>query len=261
MMNKARSIVTCVVAFAAVFPGIAPAQTEASPPLYISVDCMKSKAFDYVQIEQEIWKPMHQHMVDEGTRNSWALYRVVYGDRSGCDYYTVTTFRGEDQLNAETDYAEAFQAVHAGKNIDKAMARTLASREHVSTELWLQIDQTELLPHRYAIVNKMYAEDPVAYERMESRVFKAGHQALIDSGHRAGWAVYSLVSPVGSSIPYNYGTVDFVNDLSPAPMAKAMMAANPDRDLDEMHDLLELRDHVLSETWVLVAATGAPREE
>ena len=241
--------------------GMATAQTEASTPLYISVDCMKSRTMDYEQIEQEIWKPMHQYLVDAGKRNSWSLYRVMYGDRSRCDYYTVTTFSGEEQLNTDRDYAEAFEAVHAGKSVDKAMARTLASREHVATELWLQIDQTELKPHRYAIVNKMYAEDPVAYEDMESRVFKAGHQALIDSGHRAGWAVYTLVSPVGSSIPYNYGTVDLVNDLSPVPMAEAMMAANPDRDLDAMHDLLELRDHVLSETWVRVAGTGAPGEK
>ena len=261
MMNKTRSIVIRIAALAAVFPGIALAQAEAPTPLYLAVDCMKSRAADYVQIEQEIWRPMHQYLVDEGKRNSWALYRVMYGDRSRCDYYTVTTFSGEDQLNADPDYADAFGAVHAGKDLDKAMAKTLAAREQVATELWLQVDRTELQPHRYAIVNKMYAEDPVAYESMESEVFKAGHEALIDSGHRSGWAVYTLVSPVGSSIPYNYGTVDFVNDLSPAPMAEAMMAANPDRDLDAMHDLLALRDHVLSETWVLVAATDAPSKE
>ena len=251
----------CIAALAALHTGMASAQTEASPSLYLSVDCMKSTAVDYLQVEQDIWQPMHQHLVDEGSRVSWALYRVMYGDRSRCDFYTVTTFSGEDQLNVEPDYAAVFQAVHAGKNLDKAIAKTLASREHVATELWLEVDSTEIQPHRYAIVNKMYAADPVAYERMESRVFKAGHQALIDSGHRAGWAVYTLVSPVGSSIPYNYGTVDLVNDLSPAPMAEAMMAANPDRDLEAMHNLLELRDHVLSETWVLVAATNAPTAE
>ena len=260
-MNKARSIVTRIAAFAAALPCIGLGQAGESSPLYVAVDCMKSAAGDYVQLETEMWAPMHQHLVDEGKRNSWALYGVMFGDRSGCDYYTVTTYRGEDQLNADTGYEEAFEAVHKGKNAAKSMAKTFASREHVSTELWLQIDQTEIRPHRYAIVNKMYTAKPVAYESMESRVFKAGHQALIDSGHRAGWAVYALVSPIGTSIPYNYGTVDFVNDLSPAPMAEAMLAANPDRDLDAMYELLELREHVLSETWVLIAATDAPAEK
>lgn len=260
MMNKARSIAICIATLAAALPCIALAQSGASSPLYVAVDCMKSTAVDYVPLEKEVWAPMHQHLVDTGKRNSWALYGVMYGDRSGCDYYTVTTYRGENQLNADAGYEEAFQAAHPGKDAAKVMAKTFASRQHVSTELWLQIDQTELQPHRYAIVNKMYAEDPVAYESMESRVFKAGHQALIDGGHRAGWAVYSLISPTGTSIPYNYGTVDFVNDLSPAPMAEAMLAANPDRDLDAMNDLLELRDHVLSETWELIVATDARAE-
>ena len=61
--------------------------------------------------------------------------------------------------------------------------------------------------------------------------------------------------PVGSSIPYNYGTVDFVNELGPVLMAEAMLRGNPDRDLDELHELLELREGVLSETWELVTAT------
>ena len=252
---------TLVVLFACLLPGTVLAQDEASPTLYVTVDCMKATAANYESIEADIWQPMHQHLVDTGKRSSWALYRVMYGDRSRCDYYTVTTFLGEEQLNAAIDYGEAFEAVHPGKNVDKALQQTWAAREQVATELWMLIDRTERQPHRYAIVNRMYAEDPVAYERMESQVFKAGHQALIDGGYRAGWAVYALMSPLGSSIPYNYGTVDFVDNLSPVPMAEAMLAANPDRDLDAMNRLLELRDHVLSETWALVAGTGAPARD
>ena len=102
------------------------------------------------------------------------------------------------------------------------------------------------------------ASSPDAYERMESKVFKAAHQALVDDGHRAGWTVYELISPTGSAISYNYATVDLVNNLAPAPMAEAIIAANPGRDLEEMHELLQLREHVRSETWVLVASTESP---
>ena len=151
--------------------------------------------------------------------------------------------------------------MHADSNFVELMDRTLAAREHVATELWVLLDRTDIQAHRFAVINRMFADDPVAYERMESEVFKAGHQVLIDSGDRSGWAAYALVSPIGSAIPYNYGTVDFVNDLGPVPMAEAMLAGNPDRDLDAMHELLELRDHVLSETWALVAATDPPRED
>jgi hypothetical protein len=90
---------------------------------------------------------------------------------------------------------------------------------------------------------------------METRVFKPAHQALVDGGFRFGWAMYALVSPIGTSIPYNYSTVDFVDHLSPVPMADAMMAANPDRDLEALKELLALREQVSSETWALVKST------
>mgnify|MGYP001556521115 FL=1 len=67
------------------------------------------------------------------------------------------------------------------------------------------------------------------------------------------------MSPLGSSIPYNYSTVDLVDHLDPVPMAEAMMSANPDRDLDALQELLDLREQVNSETWALVASTK-PRE-
>ncbi len=253
-MKRACSIAVLVVL------AVAPAFAQDSTPTYIAVDCMRSTAADYEQIERETWQPVHQYLVKKGKRASWGFYGVVYGDRSRCDYYTATTYTSLEQLNADPGWEEAFAAVHPGMNLEKMMVKTRAARELVSTELWLQLDQTELKPFRFAIVNKMYAEDPLAYETMESKVFKAGHQVLVDRGQRSGWAIYTLVSPIGSSIPYNYGTVDFVNELGPVPMAEAMMEGNPDRDLDAMAELLELRDHVLSETWALITGTAAPAD-
>lgn len=254
-----RKMITALLAMVPLSTAIA--DEAASPALYVSVDCMKATSPGYERVELETWKPMHQHLVDAGKRHSWSLYQVLYGDRSRCDYYTVTTFLGDQQLNDASDYGEVFKIVHPDKDFAKATQATWSVREHVASELWMQVDRTELKPSRYAVVNRMFAEDPVAYETMESQVFKAGHQALIDSGHRAGWAVYTILSPLGSAIPYNYSTVDFVNDLGPVPMAEAMLAAHPDRDLESMAELLELREHVVSETWVLVTRTDDRAEQ
>ena len=253
-MKQARCTALLVTLLVMV-PWMAVAQDDSPQARYLAVECMKSTSPGYEQLELDVWKPMHQHLVDHGQRVSWALYRVAYGDRSRCDHYAVTTYASAAQLHVAPDFAGAFEAVHSGVDAGAMFGKTLAAREIVSTELWMQVDSTDVKPHRYAIVNRMYAEDPVAYESMESEVFKAGHETLITDGHRAGWAVYSLVSPLGSSIPYNYGTVDFVNDLGPVPMADAMLRGNPDRDLDAMHELLELREQVLSETWELIAST------
>ena len=241
--------------------GVSVAQDEDRPLLYVSVDCMKSTAPDYQSLETDLWQPIHQELVKQGKINSWALYWVRFGDRSRCDYYTVTSYLGEEQLNAAPAFAAAFDAVHKGENFEKAMARTWAARQHAASELWVLIDSTPINEHRFAIVNKMYAEDPDAYESMERRVFKPGHQALVEGGYRAGWALYELVSPIGTQVPYNFGTVDFVDHLSPVPMAEAMLEAHPDRDLEAIHEMLQLREHVDSETWLLIAATTAPEAQ
>lgn len=237
------------------------AAAQEQPAQYVSVDCMKSTSPDYVEIETELWQPMHQRRVNQGKINSWALYRVLYGDRATCDYYTVTVFAGAAQLNADPAYEEVFAAVYPDRSLSQSMANTWEAREHIATHLWMTVDHIAPTNHRYAVVNKMYARDPDLYERMELRVFKPGHQALIDGGHRSGWGMYELVAPLGSSIPYNYQTVDLMNDLNPVPMAEALMTAHPDRDLDALEDLLQLRDQVSSETWVLLAATEGVSED
>jgi len=255
MTAKALWVLPIITAGILVASHTATAQQSDAGPLYLSLDCMKSTATDYVDLEKDIWQAMHQELVNRGKRTSWALYAVEFGDRSKCDYYTVTTFTGEEQLNADPAYEAAFEAAHPRKSWAKTMARTLASRERVSSELWVSVDSTEIKEHRFAIVNMMYARDPDVYERMESDVFKPGHQTLVDGGHRAGWSVYTLVSPIGTSVPYNYSTVDFVNELGPAPMAESMITAHPGLDLEEMHEMLELREHVSSETWARIAGT------
>ena len=107
--------------------GVVPAQDEEQQTLYVAVDCMKSTSGDYRGVETEIWQPMHQERVDQGKINSWALYWVMFGDRSTCDDYTVTSYRGQDQLNADPQFADVFKSVHKGKNVTKAMARTYAA--------------------------------------------------------------------------------------------------------------------------------------
>ena len=90
---------------------------------------MRSTSADYEQIERETWQPVHAYLVEKGQRASWGLYGVVYGDRSRCDYYTVTTYSSLEQLNADPDWEEAFATVHPGMNLETMMQRTRAARE------------------------------------------------------------------------------------------------------------------------------------
>ena len=259
-MNRIFVSIVGLAAALLALPNNTVGEEHDAPVLYAVVHCMQSASPGYAILEQEIWLPMHKALVEQGKMNSWSLYSVMYGDRSRCDHYTVETYLGEEQLNAERDFDAVFGAVHPDKDVTAAMSATWAARRHLTAELWMLVDSTAIRPHRFATVNLMRAGDPVAYERMESSVFKAGHEILVAGGHRAGWSVYALISPGGTAIPYNYSTVDFLNHLNPVPMAEAMMEAHPDRDIEAMHDLLGLREHVRSETWALVATTQPAAE-
>ena len=260
-MKTTGSIAALLACVLTVFGSDARADGHEDATIYVAVECMQSASTDYLYVETNLWLPVHQALVDAGKRNSWGLYEVAFGDRSVCDYYTVTTFRGEEQLNAEPRYAEVFAEVHSDRRIADDFARTDAARDRLSTELWRVIDSTEINEHRYIVMNRMRADDPLTYEQMESRYFKAAHQLLIDQGHRSGWAVFELVSPIGSSIPWNYATVDLMNEIGPVPMADAMLEANPGQDLTEMQELLEVREQVRSEIWTRIASTTAPSED
>ena len=65
-MKTIRVFTSCIAVAAFVLPGATFAQDDA-PPHYVSVDCMKSTSTDYVDVETDIWLPMHQARVDQGT--------------------------------------------------------------------------------------------------------------------------------------------------------------------------------------------------
>lgn len=257
-MTLKKSAITALTLMLAVpaIPSIGAAQEAAEGPLYLEVECMKSTSADYVDVETEIWKPMHQEAVNQGKMVNWTLYRVLYGDRSDCDHYTVNAYRGLEQLNADRAFADLFAIAHPGKNWDGAMKRTAAARTHVRSELWVRIDGVPAASHRFAGVNQMYAKDGAAYVEFEQKTWKPVHQALVDGGHSAGWGLYELVSPHGTSIPYNYGTVDFLKRLGPVSIEETMRSVHTETEIAAItRESPEVRDHVYGETWALIATT------
>lgn len=257
-VKLASSSLAIFLAIAAL-PHWGSAQDTDQPTLYVQVDCMKSTSPDYTDVETEIWQPMHQEMVNQGKKNSWALYWVLYGDRSDCDYYTVNTYRGEDQLNDDTAYSDVFASVHPGEDWEEATSKTSASREMVSTELWTLIDSVRPTDFQYAVVNSMFAEDGSEYVQQEVEIFKPVMQALVDKGARAGWGLYQLSYPYGTSLTYNYGTVDFMTHLGPVPFMETIREVHPDREVAAiMQEIEDARDLVHGEMWLLLARTQEP---
>jgi hypothetical protein len=233
------------------------AQAQDAPTVYAQVHCMQSTSADYEAVETEIWQPMHQAVVDRGMKLGWAFYGVSYGDASECDYYTVNQYAGEEQLNADVDYEAIFAEVHPDKSWDDAWRQTYDTRRIVRSELWTMVDGVQGPDAPMIAVNLMWADDGDAYEAMESEVWKPVHQVLTDDGDRAGWAFWSLMSPGGTEVPYNYATVDALNHIGLAPIADAFAVAHPDVDSEAvMAESETVRSLVRSEIWTLLSGTS-----
>jgi len=76
-----------------------PAPAAANQPKFMVVEFMKvapGKLGDWVKLERETWKPIHEMRVKEGAIVSWAsIAQVMPGDESnGPIAAAVTTFRG-----------------------------------------------------------------------------------------------------------------------------------------------------------------------
>ena len=109
-------------------------------PKFLMMDYMKVKdgmLDEYLKVEREDWKPLHQVLANEGNRVGWALwdYAVPGGTGSSHDFVTAMMFTDYGQIKEAND-GEAFTKAHPGKDLAASVARTRRSRDVVRSELW-----------------------------------------------------------------------------------------------------------------------------
>jgi len=120
---------------------------QATPrPTIIEVACMKvdpAKVEDYVSMERNTWKPMHQERVRQGRLRSWTLYEVRFpaGTERECDYRTVNTYNALADIDRPID--DIVAKVHPSVPFAELARRTYAGRNLTRSELWYQVDQTQ----------------------------------------------------------------------------------------------------------------------
>jgi hypothetical protein len=103
------------------------------------------KHSDYVRVEHEIWRPLHQERIGKGELRSWGLYglRFPSGTDEEYDYITVSTFDRFGQLEDPlSDLVQVLTKVHPNMKIDELLQQTEAARHRVRSEVWQLIDET-----------------------------------------------------------------------------------------------------------------------
>jgi hypothetical protein len=143
ILAKVRSIATRVRVALYSRVDLVEAKT-ATPSKYVLLNFMKvnnGMFAEYLKAEQEEWKPMHQALVDGGSRAGWGLWQLVLpgGTNSSHDYVTANVYSNYSQINSES-YENAFKKVHAEKDMQAMFDRTAKSRDLVKAELWELID-------------------------------------------------------------------------------------------------------------------------
>jgi hypothetical protein len=122
-----------------------PLSASAPPAKYLNVAFMQSKPnVDYVAVERDLWKPIHQDLVRSGAMNFWALYELVMP--GGTSYpYDYAAVNGVSSLSAlENMYPDAlFRRVHPNISLTDIGNRTAAARDLTRRELWVLVDSTQ----------------------------------------------------------------------------------------------------------------------
>src|SRR5690625_3269513 len=76
---------------------------QSSDHLYMKVDYFRAtgpQMADYLEVEQEIWKPMHQERFNRGIILSWDFYAVFAGDQADdYSYIAVNVFDDFDKID------------------------------------------------------------------------------------------------------------------------------------------------------------------
>jgi hypothetical protein len=246
-------------------------QASQTPTQFVVLDYMKvapGKEAEYVRLEQQVFKPLHQQRVKNKEMVAWGLYQVPFTADTHREYDYVTANVYDNIAATEAaGLIPAFLRLHPGKAGTSLIVQTEAARVTVRREIWQLIDQTTPLgtadkpapPAKYLIVTFMLSKAGGNYETVEKELWKPIHQDLVKSGGMLSWSLYGLVLPGGTSYPYDYATVNGLSNLT------AFTNMYSDELFKRVHPNITVtdlgnrtaasRDPVRQELWVLVDVT------
>ncbi|HPE75948.1 MAG TPA: hypothetical protein PLC80_07655 [Draconibacterium sp.] len=246
------------------FPMLSHAQ-ENNTPLFALVECMKVKPENegkYLEIEKNIWKPLHIERARQGNIAGWFLYKVRFtGTDDAYNYVTVTLF--SNPANIEDPWKNIDPAkVLPGKDLEAALKETGESRNMVSSILINR--QASVYPDggpgdfKYIQLDfmKVKPEKESEYWDVETSVWKPVHQEFIKAGSRVGWSLWGRVFPSGAELDYQYVTVNYMANWSKIGVADyndAFAKAHAGKNLDDLFAKTNAsRVLVKSELWEVI---------
>ncbi|MES2850042.1 MAG: hypothetical protein V4685_13365, partial [Bacteroidota bacterium] len=151
----------------------------------------------YIKAENEIFRPIHQAVVNAGNMISCAVYWVETSSTYTRDYdfVVVKAYKNIHDLDANTPDS-FFSSVHMGKDWDSLMRSGFLTRESPRREIWVVDKQfakemTGQLTTAKLIVN--FNNKPIDETSL--------YTPLIKDSTIKNWESYSLLLPQGAKYP------------------------------------------------------------
>jgi len=239
--------------------------SQGSDKLFAVVDFMKvesGKFGEYVNLEQEIWKPMHQERMYRGKIVGWYLYAINFtGASDEYNYAVINLYSSLDSLKNPWD-ADISSVVHPDKPYRQILEKTRNTRVQVRSELYYPIvnlpEGTPLIPSAYLLVGFMGVEpyrEP-EYEELETKIWQPVQRSLIKDNITSSWNVWRVVFPRGADRPYQYVVMDGVSLYSYTfgiPYQKNFAEVHPDENIQDYLDrTANSRTKTRTELWELI---------
>jgi hypothetical protein len=171
---------------------------------------------EYLKLETEVWKKMHQARIAKGVLDGWHLYRVISPNGSSTEYNYITILIYNSTLKLAQhfeEYGVDYTKVLNSEEIALAL-KTPELRNVVYEEVWQNTDllKPDNTDHnfRFQKFNAMKTHDnDDEYVSIEQKYWKPVHQERIKMGSMHNWGLYHMIIPGGTTRDYTWATVDY----------------------------------------------------
>ncbi len=233
--------------------------------VYLQIDYLKvapDDITDFLQMMEELWKPVHEERLQRGVITNWSMYEVLIHE-PGASYNFVIIHTFDDFRNIYSSYSDdVITTVFPGEELNELKRNLRAGSETVNSELWQvegEVTGEDVNIHTGAYITKNYMDSRGGtgeHTAMELDFWGPIHRVRLDTDILNSWAMYTLVKPGGDARNYTYSTIDYYGKLGDIEGSVGMdlaRIAHPDKSDSELQDYFSRtgasRDVIKTELW------------
>jgi len=111
---------------------------------YLFLNYMKvHDAPEYIDFENNVWRPMAEEWVKEGSQSGWVFATKVLPSGTDTTYaaYSADIYPSWDAAFKQRSVRTTFDKIHSGKNFQQTMDRLPKLRDLARRELWVVVER------------------------------------------------------------------------------------------------------------------------